>query len=502
MLYFTVVFSLVLLFAVASFAVDCEHKIVSFEAAAPDCNTVGYTEGEYCIKCNTWLSGHEIIPAAHSETEKFSEVKATCTEKGYTEGTYCHKCQSWIEGHQEIDASHKDVQTRPAQEETCTLPGYTAGVYCNACDTWLSGHEEIPASHKPVYVAAKEPTCTLNGYTEGMYCPECKNYLEGHVEIPFVAHKFTEKIIDRDHLVSAATPTSPAVYRFDCENCSAISETLTFTYGNIPELDAAEKIVAAQSTDAIKLTWTAVRNADGYVIFYRKGDQWKQCAATRKTTVTFSNLKAGSVFTFAVKAYIKNQEGTIYSKKYSVCETATKSEAPEKIISKQNFSAIGLAWSKCRAHGYRIYYKSADKWKIAVDDITSTSYIFKGLPSGKSYIFAVRPYIITKSGVVWGNYSTFTAATLPVAPKIAAASLSKGTVSVQWGESSGAEGYQLYYKVDGGKFKLYKNYYNPLRLDFSSAKSGSTYTFAVRPYKRISSGYIFGDYNTVSVKIK
>ncbi len=117
-------------------------------------------------------------------------------------------------------------------------------------------------------------------------------------------------------------------------------------------------------------------------------------------------------FKLAVKPYIKTANGNIWST-YSVITTATAPAAPTKIVTASNSSAIKLTWNKVSgATGYRIYYKTSANasWKVAVKATAQTTQTFKNLPSSKTYIFAVRPYIITDS-VIWGNYKQATAKT-------------------------------------------------------------------------------------------
>jgi hypothetical protein len=160
-------------------------------------------------------------------------------------------------------------------------------------------------------------------------------------------------------------------------------------------------------------------------------------------------------------------------------------------------------WSKVSgATGYRIYYKSGDNWKICVDSTASTGHIFKNLPSGRAYLFAVRPYTQTSGGAVFGEYKTYVAATAPVAPKTAAVSNSSRSATAAWSNVNGADGYQLFYSVNGGAYRMYRAYTSPQNLTFSSLASSATITFAVRAVKKTSGGYIYSAYNPVSVRIK
>lgn len=484
---------------------ECLHeRTIPFKSITPTCTQIGYTQGVYCLDCENFISGHEELAFADHVTEFHKGVEANCTQTGYTDGYYCTVCESYVSGHEEIPVSHNEV-ILPKEPETCTKNGYTQGVYCTYCETVLSGREVIPAGHKEVFVPQEPATCTGNGYTGGMYCTVCNVFTSGHVEIPFIDHSFTEKIIDERHLLSPATVESPAVYRYDCATCTAISPNLTFTYGSRLTVGSTSRVSAVSNVSAIKLSWERVAGATGYrVYYYKKGQGWTALGETQKCTVTYSGLASGTVFNFAVRAFSVDEGKKVLSHDYTTVQAATKTEAPSKIATKQNTSAIRLMWSKVKnATGYRIYYKSGNKWKLCVSSTVDNYHTFTKLPAGKTYQFAVRSYqIISGGGLVMGEYKTYTASTVPTAVKTTAVSASKGSVVVSWKASSQADGYQLFYKVGSGKYKIYNVYTSPQTLTFKSLKSSATLTFAVRAFKKTSGGYIFSDYVPVSVKIK
>ena len=481
-----------------------KHAEIPFKRIEPTCCSIGYTEGVYCHLCETFLSGHEEIPFAEHQGEERSGEEPSCDKVGYTDGVYCTVCESWISGHEEIPASHKEVYV-PKVPETCTVNGYTEGIYCTECEEYVSGREVIPASHKEVYVPEEPATCTGNGYTAGRYCTVCNEFFWGHVEIPFIDHDFTEKIIDERHLVRPATVESPAVYRYDCATCTAISPTLTFTDGERLPIAATSVLRAAQNTTAIRLTWAAVPGAVGYRVYsYIPKQGWKALIDVNDTTTTFTGLTSGTVYIFAVRAFTVDSGKVILSHDYTTIETATKTLAPSRIATNQNTSAIRLMWTPVRnATGYRIYFrtKAGEAWRVCVKSTVETSHTFTNLPAGKTYQFAVRPYMIMTAGFIFGEYSTYVASTVPAAPKAAVTSPAPKHVSLSWSAVS-ADGYQLYYRINNGAYKLYRVYTSPQKLMFSGLASGAKLTFAVRSVKRTSGGYLYSSYTPVSITVR
>ncbi len=268
-------------------------------------------------------------------------------------------------------------------------------------------------------------------------------------------------------------------------------------------LGKPSKITPTQSTTAVKLTWNKVSGATGYRVYQNVDGKWVNKGTTKNLSGTVKNLKAGTKYSFAVKAYNITNGKTTWASSYTTISTATQAVKPSKITTAQNATAIKLTWTKCSgATGYRVYYRTSTKnsWSTLVKAMSGTSYTAKNLPSGKSYQFAVKPYISTSSGVVWSDYTTVITSTLPANP-VAKVSSTKGKVTLKWSAVSGAQGYQVYYKSGNGSWKLYKTYTKPTTLNFN-LKSGAKYTFAVRAYRTVSGQTFRSSYKAVSVTVK
>ncbi len=279
------------------------------------------------------------------------------------------------------------------------------------------------------------------------------------------------------------------------------SNTYSFKLA-VGDLGTPSKIAAVSSLNAIKLSWSAVSGATGYRVFLKTASGWKPVADTSKLTYTLKNLKTGTKYTYAVRAF-RTENGKIsWGKSFVYTQTATKAPSPAKVATAQNESAIKIAWSKCQgATGYRIYYKKAGKWTVKVSATTKTSHTFTSLRSGTTFALAVRPFIKTANGIVWSDPKAFYASTTLTTPVAAVASPSKGVVKLAWKAVNGAQGYQLYYSMNGSAYKHYKNYTANQLLEFK-LKSGAKFTFAVRAYKIVGGKAMFSGYKPVSVTVK
>lgn len=269
---------------------------------------------------------------------------------------------------------------------------------------------------------------------------------------------------------------------------------------------APSKVSATRDLKSIKLTWSAVKGATGYRIYYKQptDKSWRTgLKSTTKTTHTFKNLPQGKTYRFAVRSYITEGKKTVWGK-YKEISTATLTPAPAKLTVTQSTSAVKLTWSAVKsASGYRIYYKtsaSAD-WKTGVSSTTKTTHTFKKLPAGKKYYFAVRTYTKSAFGTFYGNYASVQTATKPATTTAKITKATSTAVALSWKKVT-ADGYRVYYKVGSGAWKTAVSSTTKTSCTIKNLSASKSYSFAVRPYVKTSSGIIWGDYKAISHRYK
>lgn len=279
---------------------------------------------------------------------------------------------------------------------------------------------------------------------------------------------------------------------------SVTGNTAYFTVSDKNVLGKTAKVVSEQSTDALRLTWTSVPGATGYRIYYQSGDSWKAAATTAKTSHTFSGLPAGTKYTFAIRAYLISGGKVTWAPTYTTFTAATKTNSPAKLTATQSTNAIKLSWSAVKnADGYRIYYKTSSSW-TEHSTTTALTKTFSNLPSAKAYTFAVRPYIKTTVGTVDGNYRSIQTATQPAAPKLSLEDVRNVSANIIWKTVEGADGYQVFYKLDNTSYTLINDFDSDKRGVAISAMDYNTYyTFAVRAYVIAGGKRIYGPHSTV-----
>ena len=167
--------------------------------------------------------------------------------------------------------------------------------------------------------------------------------------------------------------------------------------------------LAARGTTSIKASWAKVAGAKGYRVYQKVNGSWVRKADIHTTYYTFTGLKAGTTYNFAVKPYLKDGDTPVWAKTYTGLTAFTK---PAKVagfkVASKTKTTVKTTWSKTTgATMYRVYKVVNGKW-VKVKDVTGTSYTFSGLKKNTSYKFAVKAF---KSGVAADSYPTLTTKT-------------------------------------------------------------------------------------------
>lgn len=214
-------------------------------------------------------------------------------------------------------------------------------------------------------------------------------------------------------LLSMGYKQSPAPTVAPTETPTPTVEPTKAPVVTAPAAVTLKKLTAAGLTGA-KLTWSKVKNADGYLIYRKTGSgSWKNIAAVKSTASSYtdSKLTAGKSYTYTVRAY-KKVNGKAYKgdydKKGLTINLVPKTPVLKK-LSKASGSSLKLTWGKAaNADGYVIYRKvsGSNKWeKVATIKKGSTvSYTDKNLKSGKTYTYTVRAYKTVNGKNIYSSY--------------------------------------------------------------------------------------------------
>ena len=274
--------------------VTVAHAIVHHPAKDATNDEDGNVEYWSCSECDTYFSDADgknaiedktsvFIPAInHTHTfdqkntdSKYLVSEATCTSAAvYNYSCICGECGS--DTFESGDPSeHSYVENAIDKYLVTPASCLQLAVYnksCSACgakgtETFVAG--ELSA-HVATHHAATLPTCTDDGNKEYWTCDECgKFFADESCTTPV---KYTDLIISGghnlveiasdDHIKSAATCQSPAVYFKYCSDCGEQTSD-TFTYGELGEHNIIETVVDATCTSEGFVSLTCAYNC-GY----------------------------------------------------------------------------------------------------------------------------------------------------------------------------------------------------------------------------------------------
>ena len=152
------------------------------------------------------------------------------------------------------------------------------------------------------------------------------------------------------------------------------------------------KAKTANESTGIKLSWNKVGGARSYKIYKRIGTGKYTCIKTASST-TFTYLdkavKAGTIYTYAVKPYIGRTAGTYVASKYVCLRPVTA-----KVSAARN--GVTVRWTKTAgATSYRVYRKTAGGKYALVKKIggaNALSWTDTNTTKGKTYYYYVRAF--------------------------------------------------------------------------------------------------------------
>ena len=278
------------------------------------------------------------------------------------------------------------------------------------------------------------------------------------------------------------------------------------TNPTLSEVTGAKLI--GRAADALRINWTENADADGYIIEMYQNGNWARVgkiASNSTTTFRKSGLKAGTIYTFRVKAYKMSGSSAVYSD-YS--STVTARTNPSVItgakLTGRAADALRINWAKnTSADGYIVEMYQGNKW-VRVGKITNnstTTFRKSGLKASTVYKFRVRAYKMSGKTALYGNYSaTVTARTNPSVMKgVKIAGKAKDALRVNWTKNTSAQGY-IVEMYKGGKWVRVAKITNNSTTTYRKAglAKNTTYKFRVRAYHMSGKTALYGNYGSVS----
>ena len=242
----------------------------------------------------------------------------------------------------------------------------------------------------------------------------------------------------------------------------------------------------------IKLAWTKVAGATGYVVQQYKGGKWVNIKTTTATSYTVSSLTLGTSYSFRVRAYRKVGSTNHYSSAYSATVKGTTIvPVPTGLtVSDETATQAKISWKAVSgATGYQLYNYSTKKWTTTG---AKTYLTVKSLKAGTQYQVTVRAYQKVGSKNYYSkNAAKYSFTTAPAAvASVSATKVTADTISVSWAASAGAKGYQVYLYDYNTKTSKRVAATTATSYNVSVPTPGARYRIAVRAYgKNVSYTY-------------
>ena len=266
-----------------------------------------------------------------------------------------------------------------------------------------------------------------------------------------------------------------------------LSVGVTASKNNVGTVSKLKSTVTATS---VTLKWSKAKNAKGYQISVKSGKKWKTVATVTSTTCKINGLKAGTKYTYRVKAYGKNGKKKVWAKKTKDISVLT---APKKVSGlKGSISGktATLKWKKTTgATAYRVYqYNSSKKKWVEIKKTTSLKATVKKLEAGKTYKFAVKAYI--KKDKLSALSSSYATVSLTVKPDNVSALKVTGktdsSVTLSWQKAKGATAYAVYkYNSSNGKWTTLISSTKNTTVTIGKLSPDTSYIFSVRAITKV-----------------
>ncbi len=390
---------------------------------------------------------------------------------------------------------------------------YDEVVYCSDCGEELSRTTvTVPAAgkHTPAESVKEnevEPTCGADGsYDEVVYCSVCDEEISRDtVTIPATGeHTYVDKVVEPTYDAEGYTE----------HTCSVCGYSFKDTYTAKKTLPSPSSVTGlklkGRAGDALRISWTKNTSADGYIIDMKDGSKWVRVAKiTKNSTVEYrkDKLKAGTAYTFRVKAYKMDGKTALYSGYTSISARTNPSAVSGLKLKGRAGDALRIAWTKnTSADGYIIEMKVNGAW-TRVGKVTKNSTVeFRkaGLKAGTAYSFRVKSYKMSGKTALYSATKTISVRTNPSAVSgLKLKNSAKNAVRLSWTKNTSADGYIVEMKV-GGVWKRAGKITSNSTVEFkkSGLKSNTSYTFRVKSYKMSGKTALYSGYTTITVKTK
>lgn len=252
------------------------------------------------------------------------------------------------------------------------------------------------------------------------------------------------------------------------------------------------------------LTWSKVKNADGYQVRPYVDKKYGTTVDNKKETTYKAKLTPGKSYYFYVRAYDKKLKGFKYVYEYSSWQKVAVKAVPAKVTglkATQSGTTVKLSWTKVPSiTGYVVQqYKNGKYTNIKTLSYKYTSLNVAKQPYGSTQQFRVVAYVKYNSKNIYGSYSSAAKVTLatkaPTGVKVDTVTASSGNMN--WSSVTGATGYQLYRYSSSKKAYVKVVTTTKTAYNVTGLYAATEYKFKVRSYVKYNSAVTYSSWSSV-----
>lgn len=247
-------------------------------------------------------------------------------------------------------------------------------------------------------------------------------------------------------------------------------------------VESPENVTAKNDNNGVLVTWSAVNDADGYIIYREEitdggKDKIAKITADEGESFCDTEAKGGKEYSYTVKAY----NGMRKSRKSNEAEVTYLSKPAFKYVT-SGVDCVELVWSISHgADGYTVYKKAEDKI-IKLADIQGDSicaYNDTNVKEGESHEYTV----VAHKGSHRSTHEYQKSGVYVKAPHLIKAQNVPNGIEVSWKKTGSADVYMVYRKADGESRWTKLGPSDSSTYTDEDVKGGVKYSYTVRAVK-------------------
>lgn len=251
----------------------------------------------------------------------------------------------------------------------------------------------------------------------------------------------------------------------------------------------------------IKLTWKAVKGADGYQLYRATAEKGSYSLIWSGSGLTYTDIvpKIGTTYYYKLRVYILDSSTKVYGP-FSKVRDSVVLQAPANITTAgAGSTTVKISWSGVTgAGGYELFRTTEEKVSYKkMYSGSAKSYTNSGLNSGEVYYYRARAYKTLSGVTYYGPYSDVKPGFSLAAPTVTTSTVNLTSLKVTWTAVAGADAYQLYRSTSAsGSYSLVTSGSDRSYTD-SPVSSGTAYYYKTRAFVEIDGQKIYGPFSAV-----